>query len=103
MEVRFGIEKLVHRGDLQKAWLLSQWLGAVETSFKGHLIPITAEIASRAGEMLYSAVRNGFMPSSEDAYIAASADIHGFTVLSRNAKDMKALGANWLDPLAGMR
>lgn len=41
----------------------------------------------------------GIMPSAEDAIIAATADVKGFTVLSRNAKDMAALKANWSNPL----
>ena len=99
MEVRFGIEKSLASGATNKARRLKQWLIAAETVHRDRIIPVTIEIAHKAGELLHRAVAAGMMPSSEDAIIAATASVNGFTVLSRNAKDMKALTAAWLNPL----
>ena len=99
MEVRFGIEKTLAKGATKKAARLRLWLAAAETVHRGHILPVTIEIAHRAGELLYRAVAVGMAPSAEDAIIAATASVNGFTVLSRNVRDMKALYANWSNPL----
>ncbi len=99
MEVRFGVEKSAAKGATKKAEHLRKWLAAAETVHRNRIIPVTIEIAHRAGELLYGAVAAGMAPSAEDAIIAATADVKGFTVLSRNAKDMTALKANWSNPL----
>ena len=99
IEVRFGIEKSGAKGATKKAERLRKWLAAAETVHRNRIIPVTIEIAHKAGELLYGAVVAGIMPSAEDAIIAATADVKGFTVLSRNAKDMAALKANWSNPL----
>jgi predicted nucleic acid-binding protein len=99
MEVRFGIEKSMAKGATKKAARLRLWLNVAETVHRNRIIPVTIEIAHRAGELLYRAVAAGMASSPEDAIIAATADVNGFTVLSRNAGDMKALYANWSNPL----
>jgi predicted nucleic acid-binding protein len=95
MEVRFGIEKFSAKGATKKAARLRLWLAAAETVHRGHILPVTIEIAHRAGELLYRAVAVGMAPSAEDAIIAATASVNG----SRNVRDMKALYANWSNPL----
>ena len=102
MEVRFGIEKCLARGASKKADGLRKWLVAAETLHRNRIIPISIDIAHKAGELLHRAVASGAQPSSEDAFIAATADVAGFTLLSRNAKDMRALGVNWMNPLEAL-
>jgi predicted nucleic acid-binding protein len=99
MEVRFGIERARARGASQKAAQLARWLVALETAHRDRIIPITSEIAHKAGAMLARAVAAGAAPGSEDAFIAASAQVLDFTVLSRNARQMRALTDRWLNPL----
>lgn len=99
MEVRFGIEKSIAKGATKKAERLQRWLTAAETTHRGRIIPVTIEIAHKAGELLYGAVASGAMPSSEDAMVAATAYVRRFRVLSRNGKHMKALQATWFDPI----
>lgn len=100
MEISFGIEKCSSAGATRKAEGLRRWLIAAEMIHRDRILPVTVEIARTAGAMLHEAVKAGYAPSSEDAVIAATARVEGFRILSRNGKDMKALGADWLDPLA---
>src|ERR1035441_4672471 len=86
MEVRFGIEKCLAKGATRKADKLSKWLASAEALHRNRIIPVSIEIAHKAGELLYGAVASGMEPSSEDAFIVATAEIKGYTVLSRNAK-----------------
>ena len=99
MEVRFGVEQCVAKGATKKAELLRKWLAAVETIHHGRIIPITIEIAHKAGEMLYQAVGSGAQPSAEDAQIAATAAVKGYKLLSRNEKHMMAMKADFSNPL----
>ena len=99
MEVRFGIERARTKGASQKADRLGRWLVAAETAHRDRILPITSEIAHRAGALLARAVANGAAPGSEDALKAASAEVLGFMVLSRNARHMRALTESWLNPL----
>lgn len=99
MEVRFGIEKCRARGATTKAEALRKWLASAETVHRNRIVPASAEIAHEAGALLWGAVASGASPSTEDALVAATAAIKGFTVLSRNGRHMRALKAVWLDPL----
>ncbi|WP_170145971.1 PIN domain-containing protein [Rhodoplanes elegans] len=99
MEVRFGIAKCIAKGATAKAGKLQRWLTATETIYGSRIIPVSVEIARKAGELLYAAVGAGTAPSSEDAIVAATASVNGFQLLSRNGRHMAALGVDWLDPI----
>lgn len=99
LEVRFGLEKASAKGATRKANQLRRWLSAAETIHRSRIVPVTIEIAHTAGEMLHRAIARGMAPSTEDSIVAATAAVMRFKVLSRNARDMEALGADWHDPL----
>jgi len=100
MEVRFGIENLKAKGAEARATALRHWLLAAETAHARKIAPVSTEIAHKAGELLYRAVRNGGRPSSEDAIVAATADCLGMRLLSRNARHMRLFEVSFLDPLS---
>lgn len=100
MEVRFGVERLASRGATRKADDLRKWLAVTETMHAARLLPVTVDIAHKAGELLHVAAASGVTPSTEDALIAATAHCHGFRLLSRNLRHMSAFGVDVADPLA---
>lgn len=102
MEVRFGIQKLIHRGDERRALALRRWLLATETVHASRLIPVSAPIAHKASELLFTAASRGSRPSSEDALIAATAQVQGYRLLTRNARHMRAMDVETLNPLEGL-
>lgn len=102
MEVRFGIELLRSRGATRQAAELEQWLLIVETIYGNRLIGVSADVAHRAGAMMARAATAGFETGAEDALIAATSEVHGLRLISRNARHMEALGADCLDPLADL-
>jgi predicted nucleic acid-binding protein len=59
----------------------------VVTFHDGRIIPVNLDIAERAGRFLASARAAGFEPDTEDAWIAATADVHGMEVLTFNEAD----------------
>jgi predicted nucleic acid-binding protein len=102
MEVRYGVEAQRARGATRQAAELEKWLLIAETIYAERLLPVSSTVAHRAGSMLARASAAGFAPGAEDALIAATAVEHGLQILSRNRRDMEALGADCLDPLANL-
>jgi predicted nucleic acid-binding protein len=66
------------------------------------VIDLDPRVARRAGELLAVAESQGHQPSFEDAAIAATADCHGLTVLTRNLRHHRPMGVACMDPLAGL-
>lgn len=99
MEVRFGVELLRSRGATRQTAELEEWLLIVETIYGDRLTGVSAAVAQRAGVMLARAAAAGFATGAEDALIAATSDVHGLRLISRNTRDMLALGVACVDPL----
>jgi predicted nucleic acid-binding protein len=102
MEVRFGLEKLRAKKAVNKAAALNKWLLVTETIYRARIVWVPPEIAHKAGELLYRAERAGVTPGSEDAIIAASAELTGFRLVSRNERHMRSFGVQVLNPLKGL-
>jgi len=90
-EIQAGIE-LTREQDEAKALEARAWLEQVAASY--NVIPMDAA-AFRAGAQL---MHRRSDPVYEDAMIAATARVHGLTVVTRNLADFKAFGVPLLDP-----
>lgn len=90
-EIQAGIE-ICRERDHSKAEDLERWLGQVLSSHR--VLPMDAE-AFR----VWARIKHG-RPRSllEDAMIAATAQVHGLTVVTRNTRDFRQLGVEVLDP-----
>lgn len=91
-EVRKGIES-ARRRDSDKAQTLEKWLEQVKSAFGDRILPIDDSVGDEWGRM--STIRS--IPVV-DALLAATAKIHGMTLVTRNAKDVADLGAMVLNP-----
>ncbi len=91
-EIRKGIEWARPR-DPAKAEALERWLGAVEQGFGSRILPIDRAVADEWGRM--SAPRP--IPTI-DGLLAATAKTRGLTLVTRNAGDVRGLGAKVLNP-----
>ncbi len=65
------------------------------------VLPVTGVIARRAGELRGSLQRRGLPRHQADMLIAATASIHGLTLVTRNTRDFEGCGIALLDPFAG--
>jgi toxin FitB len=92
-EIRRGIAKLQQRGEHRKASAIESWLASTKARFAERLVPITAEVAEEWGAC-------GVHPPvpTADGLIAATARVHGWTVVTRNVKDFEPTGARLLNP-----
>lgn len=95
-ELRKGIERLA---DGQRRRKLENWLDRdLRLRFTGRWLPIDEEVAERWGLVTAQAAARGAVLPSLDGLIAATALVHGMTVITRNTADMAAAGALVLNP-----
>lgn len=93
MELETGIGLIErrdgHQGGVLRSWLESQVLPA----FVNRILPIDTAIAQRCGRLHVPDRRN-----DRDALIAATALVHGMTVVTRNTTDFLSTGVALINP-----
>lgn len=87
-EIRRGIERLRPR-DSRQATALQSWLNGVIEQFGPRILPVDRAVAAAWGHL--SAAGN--FPVI-DALLAATAQIHGLTLVTRNVKDIARSGVH---------
>ncbi len=65
---------------------------------RGKVIPITADIAARCGELRGQFRQRGITRTQADLLIAATAFQHGLTLATRNLPDFKDTGVRLFNP-----
>jgi len=91
-KIRKGIEQ-ARATDPPKAQSLERWLTGLERAFEDRLLPITATIADRWGQL--SAARP--LPTV-DGLLAATGLVHDLTFVTRNSNDVADTGVRLLNP-----
>ncbi len=93
IEIEVGILRLARRdstqGERLRSWLERQLL----TAFAGRILAVDLSVALRCAHMRVPDPR-----ADRDALIAATAHVHGLTVVTRNTADFEATGVPLLDP-----
>jgi toxin FitB len=87
-ELRYGVERLAtgrHRDRLD-GWLRKD----LSSRFKGRILPLDLEIADACGRLVARSESAGRPIEPRDAFIAATAVVHGLTLVTRNASDFEA-------------
>jgi toxin FitB len=92
-ELRQGVERVRHRGDLAQATRLSRWLDAVAEGYADAILPFDEEIAQIWGRLRVPHAENPL-----DKQIAATALIYGLTVVTRNVSHYEPTGVTVLNP-----
>ncbi len=93
-EIQAGIE--ITRGqDAGKAAELESWLDGLAQSIQ--VLPADAAVFRRWARLMHGRPDHHL----EDGLIAATALVHGLTVVTRNVRDFKPFGVEVLNPFAG--
>ena len=91
-EIRRGIESVLRR-DRPRALVLNRWFHALVVDYETRLLPIDREIAEEWGRMNVTAT----LPVI-DGLLAATARVHGLTLVTRNTRDVARTGVTCLNP-----
>ncbi len=93
MELEIGVLRMERRDGRQGA-LLRAWLEErVVPEFAGRILPVDEAVARRCAGLHVPDPR-----PDRDALIAATALVHGLTLVTRNTADFAAMGVVLLDP-----
>lgn len=85
---------LVERRDSKQGAILRSWLnGHVLPAFSNRILPVDTAVAQCCAKLHVPDPR-----SDRDAIIAATASVHGMTVVTRNVEDFKSTGPETLNP-----
>jgi predicted nucleic acid-binding protein len=97
-EIRFEIELV---GDPVRRAALNDWLTqTVRPMFKNRILPITEETMLKWRILLEDGRKAGHTYSQPDLIIAATALLHGLTVVTRDRSHFDKTGVPVLDPWA---
>jgi hypothetical protein len=91
-EIRRGLERTRSR-DTTQAAVLERWLREVRDAFGARVLPVSQAIAEEWGRM------NALRPlPTVDSLLAATAKVHGLTLVTRNVADVADTGTECLNP-----
>jgi hypothetical protein len=96
-ELRYGIERMAagHRRRRLNEWLGNELL----PRFDGRILPVDLIIADACGRLIARSEALGRPLEPRDGFIAATAEVHGMTLVTRNASDfqrtLKAIVTPW--------
>ncbi|QQO36001.1 type II toxin-antitoxin system VapC family toxin [Bradyrhizobium diazoefficiens] len=93
LEIELGA-RLIERRDAVQGAVLRAWIGdQVLTRFEGRILAIDTAVAQRCAQLHVPNPR-----AERDALIAATALVHGLTVVTRNVGDFEPTGVPLLNP-----
>jgi predicted nucleic acid-binding protein len=93
-ELRRGVDS-IERRDAGTARVLNRWLRGLVDGFSERLLPVDRAVAEEWGRM--SAAQS--LPVI-DTLLAATAKVHGLTLVTRNTKDVAHTGVHSLNPFS---
>ena len=98
-ELRHGIERMAAGAGRKR---LDEWLrDELPLRFEARVLPVDGAVADVWGKIVARAETAGRPIHAMDAFIAATADVHGLTLVTRNASyfeaSLKAIVNPWTD------
>ena len=91
-EIAKGVAKL-ERKKPEAAAALAITVAAIFDAFDGRILSVDRAVASAWGKALGESEKH-----ADDAGLAATASVHGLTVVTRNIKDFEGRGVKVIDP-----
>jgi toxin FitB len=93
LEIEIGV-LLLERRDPKQGAVIRAWMDHhVMVAFSDRVLPIDPDVAIECAKLHVPDPR-----SERDALIAATALVHGLTIVTRNVADFASMGAPLLDP-----
>jgi toxin FitB len=97
-ELRFGVERLAagERRTRLDVWIREELVGR----FEGRILAVDEAVAEMWGQILSSSESQGRRMNLMDCFLAATAQVHSLTAVTRNQQDCAAFGRA-LNPWTG--
>ncbi len=99
-EIAEGIESL-EKDDPRRRRLSGWFEGEILKNYAESIVDFDRDCALAWGQIKGETNRNGRIRPDLDAQIAATARVHGMTVVTRNVADMAGTGVETVDPFPG--
>lgn len=93
-ELCLGVERLRRRDPTQAAGL-DAWIAGITRNFAERILPVTLPVAEE-----WSRLNVPDPLPILDGFMAATARVHGLTLVTRNIRDLARTGVSLLDPWA---
>ncbi|HUY13112.1 MAG TPA: type II toxin-antitoxin system VapC family toxin [Terriglobia bacterium] len=95
-ELRYGIERMAagHRRRRLGVWLEEQ----LPLRFEGRILTIDRAVADTCGKVVARSEARGRRLEAMDAFIAATAEVHRLTLITRNTSDFESMVKEVLNP-----
>ncbi len=94
-EIAYGMEK---RAGTAAHDVLRSWMIGLTDAFGERLLPIDVRVAITWGKLRREAQIGGVTPPILDGFLAATAIVHGLTLVTRNTRDFEAWNLTVLNP-----
>jgi predicted nucleic acid-binding protein len=95
-ELRYSIERMPvgARRNRLNLWLREE----LPLRFTGRILPVTPAVAEAWGYVAARSQAGGRTMSIMDTFLAATVEVHGLTMVTRNVADFSVLGHSVLNP-----
>lgn len=100
LEIEEGRLKLLRKGQPERAGEISRILAAILSGFGKRILPVDVSVALAAAD-ISEALRRETL-EAKDILIAATARVHGFTVLTANVVHFERTGVPLANPLENL-
>lgn len=95
-ELRFGVERLAAGGRRKR---LDEWLRIeLPVRFEQRILLVDGAVADEWGRMVARSAGRGRPIGAMDALVASTAEVHGLTLVTRNARDFEGAVESVLNP-----
>jgi predicted nucleic acid-binding protein len=95
-ELRFGVERLAPGSRRTR---LDEWLRIeLPVRFEQRILLVDGAVADEWGRMVARGAQRGRPIGAMDALVASTAQVHGLTLVTRNAKDFEGAVKSVLNP-----
>ena len=92
-----SLEEIIYGLSARPNQRIYNWFQAFLSDYC-EIIPVTAEVAHRSGELRGTFRSKGITRSQADILIAATAQVHQLVLVTRNTRDFEDCGISLLNP-----
>lgn len=102
IEIGAGVLKLGRIAPGRRHAAIAEWFQDLETDFADRILPLTRGVVRHVVEIADRHAAKGLHPGWPDVVIAATAQFHGMSLLTRNVRHFAEAGIPVIDPFQSL-